>query len=345
MPVLRLGLFRGPYSDRRSPPPQYYPRDPSPPPRRARSPPPQSPEPEREALSYRDRTPPPRDYAPPMKESIHRDRSPPREPQSSTFYSRSVGPAYDAELRAPPTGPSSSRYDNQIRDGPPTGPSYRGEPVPNYSRPSPSGPSSMPPSRPRNGNPAPYRDTYREFPSSRGGRPPGQATRRSPPSVPTGPRGSSTGISYEASTPSQPRWSTPSVPRWSDRSPAGPPSSGPPPPFRGSNNSTSTTYPRTQRFNTGPASHLSSIPPIIEGGKKLPSLMDSEHERKLAQIEDEKRRLEGMIEEKQRAKRAGLREWERLERESKRDALRSELAEGHLERLSGEVGGGGGGGY
>ena len=70
--------------------------------------------------------------------------------------------------------------------------------------------------------------------------------------------------------------------------------------------------------------------------------MDSEHDRKLNQIEDEKKRLEAMIEEKQRGKRAGLRDWDRMEREAKRDALRSELAEGHLERMSGEVGGRGG---
>ena len=85
------------------------------------------------------------------------------------------------------------------------------------------------------------------------------------------------------------------------------------------------------------------MPPIVEGGKKLPSLMDPEHEKKLSQIEEEKKRLEAAIEEKQRVKRAGLRDWERLEREAKRDALRSELAEGHLERLSGDVGGGTGG--
>lgn len=47
------------------------------------------------------------------------------------------------------------------------------------------------------------------------------------------------------------------------------------------------------------------------------------------------------IEEKQRVKRQGLREWERAERESAREGLRSELAEGCLGKLSGEGVGGG----
>lgn len=42
------------------------------------------------------------------------------------------------------------------------------------------------------------------------------------------------------------------------------------------------------------------------------------------------------IEEKQKAKREGLREWERTERERTREGLKSELAEGALERMQGE---------
>lgn len=42
------------------------------------------------------------------------------------------------------------------------------------------------------------------------------------------------------------------------------------------------------------------------------------------------------IEEKQREKRRNLREWESRERESRRDGLRSELAEEALEAMSGE---------
>lgn len=44
------------------------------------------------------------------------------------------------------------------------------------------------------------------------------------------------------------------------------------------------------------------------------------------------------IEEKQKDKRRNLREWESRERESRRDGLRSELAEESLEVMSGEGG-------
>lgn len=43
-----------------------------------------------------------------------------------------------------------------------------------------------------------------------------------------------------------------------------------------------------------------------------------------------------MIDEKEVKKRQGLREWERLERETSTAALRSELADEHLKALSGE---------
>jgi predicted HTH transcriptional regulator len=83
------------------------------------------------------------------------------------------------------------------------------------------------------------------------------------------------------------------------------------------------------------------VPPVIESGKKLPSLLDPGQEKRLLQLEEDRKKLLEQIEEKEKGKRQGLREWEKLERESARDALRSELAEGHLERLSGEGGGSG----
>ena len=293
--------------ERRSP--RYYTPEITPPVRRERSPPP--PRSPQEAIPYRDRSPP------------ARDRGSSHDLRASASYSKTPISTYDNDQRGPPTGPSSSRYEIYSRDGPPTGPAYRGEPVP-YPRPSPTAAPPTAPVRQRN-EPPPYHDSrYNDPPPRRGqysGLPP---SRRSPPLVPTGPR---SGPAPYDNSPNPARWSTPQTPRWERAAPA----------FRGSNNSTSTTYPRTQRFNNT-QSHLASVPQIIEGGKKQPSLMDAEHEKKLAQIEDEKRKLEAQIEEKQRVKRAGLREWEKLERESKRDALRSELAEGHLERLSGETG-------
>jgi hypothetical protein len=114
---------------------------------------------------------------------------------------------------------------------------------------------------------------------------------------------------------------------------SGPPSFDSRPPFR-ANNSSSTTYPRTQRF----MHHVSSVPAIVPGGKLLPSGLDPASERRLAQLEEDKKKLLDQIEEKQRAKRAGLRDWERLERESAREGLKSELAEGHLNRMTGEGG-------
>lgn len=80
------------------------------------------------------------------------------------------------------------------------------------------------------------------------------------------------------------------------------------------------------------------MPAVVEGGRKLPSGLDVGHEKRLQQLEEDKRKLMEAIEEKQRIKRQGLREWEKSERESARDGLRSELAEGHLDRLAGDGG-------
>ncbi len=85
---------------------------------------------------------------------------------------------------------------------------------------------------------------------------------------------------------------------------------------------------------------MASVPAIVPGGKLLPSGLDAVSERRLAQLEEDKKRLLDQIEEKQKAKRAGLRDWERLERESAREGLKSELAEGHLDRMTGEGGSG-----
>ncbi|KAL1958332.1 hypothetical protein VTO42DRAFT_4649 [Malbranchea cinnamomea] len=103
----------------------------------------------------------------------------------------------------------------------------------------------------------------------------------------------------------------------------------PPPPFhRG--NSTSTTYPHTKRFNN----HLSGLPSIVPGGKLMPSGLDPVTEKRLAQLEADKEKLLEQIAEKQRLKRAGLREWDKLSRETATNALRSDLAEGHLQRMT-----------
>ncbi|WEW56318.1 hypothetical protein PRK78_001761 [Emydomyces testavorans] len=94
--------------------------------------------------------------------------------------------------------------------------------------------------------------------------------------------------------------------------------------------SSSATYPRTQRFTN----HLSGLPSIVPGGKPLPSSLDPSFEKRISQLEADKERLLEVIAEKQKAKRGSLREWDKLTRESATGALRSELAEGHLQRMA-----------
>ena len=142
---------------------------------------------------------------------------------------------------------------------------------------------------------------------------------------------------------------------------------GPPGSHRGFSNSTSTTYPRTQRFqnnSTGNLNgngngddgheigdrygnnnhgndddqnyrqYLSDLPAIVPGGEKEPAPFDTA---KIEKLEDEAKRLRDLIAEKQATKRQGLREWEKLEREGEGAKLRSELAEGSLRGLNGEA--------
>ena len=108
--------------------------------------------------------------------------------------------------------------------------------------------------------------------------------------------------------------------------------SGGPPPFLRHNNSTSTTYPRTQRFNNTP-NYLATAEKIVLGGKALPPL-NPEHEKRARQLEADAERIRDLITEKQKLKRSAVRDWEDRERESEREGLKSELAERHLEKLT-----------
>lgn len=78
------------------------------------------------------------------------------------------------------------------------------------------------------------------------------------------------------------------------------------------------------------------MPAIIPGGEALPSASDPAARKRLAELEEQKKKLQDQIDEKQREKRRSLREWQSKERESRRDGLRSELAEEALESMSGE---------
>ncbi len=103
-------------------------------------------------------------------------------------------------------------------------------------------------------------------------------------------------------------------------------------PFRGSNNSTSTTYPRSQRFNST-QQYLATTEKIVPGGKLLPSGLNPDQEKKLKQLEAEAEKLRLDLAEKQKTKREAVNEWEVRERESGREGLRSELAEDSLHTL------------
>lgn len=101
------------------------------------------------------------------------------------------------------------------------------------------------------------------------------------------------------------------------------------PPFRGSSNSTSTTYPRTQRFRD----HLADLPKEVPGGQKAPDLHDKS---KLLKLEEEMRRMREMIDAKEASKRQKLREWDGLESDATNAALRTDLAEQHLRSMNGD---------
>ncbi|KAL6720163.1 hypothetical protein ACLMJK_002084 [Lecanora helva] len=289
-------------------------------------------------LGYNDRSTPRRAYSPvphsPPREPVtYRTRSPP--PRDRNEYSNGTAAAKWADPHAGKSQPSSYR-DNEPRP-PPSGPAYRGS----YVRDTPpEAPSTAPismsahnrpdsasllsaPTRPRGGpsfadrgsrdhpygGPPPYRGGRAPPASSFHGPPPRQQNESRPPPDHTsyGPRSS-----YHGPPPSH------EAPYRA------------PPPFR-SNNSSSTTYPRTQRFN-----HLASSPSIKEGGEALPSLVDPAARKRLAELEEGRKKLMDQIEEKQREKRRNLREWETRERESRRDGLRSEMAEEALEAMSGD---------
>ncbi|KAI9891681.1 MAG: hypothetical protein M1814_002431 [Vezdaea aestivalis] len=241
-----------------------------------------------------------------------RDRSPPQKRVDD--YPRNDGPqdrkqsCFDA---TPERGPRANGFSQSLSREPPTGPSRR------YDSPvstPPTGPatsvpvSSAPP--PRSGN-VNLLSAPREPRGGGGGRviiPRRESHHNGPP--PEFRRGGPSGYS---------------------RGPR--PSFGGPPMFR-SNNSSSTTYPRSQRFNNP----LNDLPRILPGGKTNPAFDVSD---KLKKLEADKQKLEEVLAEKETKKRAALRDWDRLERDSMRETLRAELADEQIKTLSGEGGSGG----
>ena len=290
---------------------------------------------------YRDRSPPRRRYtppaaiSPPRESKVYRQRSPPPPRQRDSpplhrerndFRNGSSANAWSERQAATP---QESAYRTSDARGPPNGPPYNGS----YARDPPPGPPLAPISMSAHNRP-------------------GSAALLS---APTRPRG---GPSFERGAPREASYNGPPPRRGSHHQQSAPyhqgpprhshsydserPSRGPPaqfdgrPPFR-PNNSSSTTYPRTQRFHP----QLSGLPSVVPGGKLAASSLDPAAEKRLAQLEEDRKRLLEAIEEKQKGKRKGLREWERVEGERRRDGLRSELAEASLERMQGEVEGDG----
>ncbi|KAL8947594.1 MAG: hypothetical protein Q9222_006146, partial [Ikaeria aurantiellina] len=272
------------------------------PPRRARSPPPIR-SPPRE---YRQRSPPPsrRRESPPRVRDDYRDGPPPSS-RGEAYQSVPTGPSYrNGESRPPPTGPTSQ--DRFVREAPsPSGPPSAPISMSAHNRPS-SASLLQAPTRPRVGGYA----------------------RDHPPREPTygAPRGRGGG--YHNSGPPPPRHS------YDSRSPPDGPSAsytraGPPPqssssnhnpssydtpvhrpPFR-TNNSSSTTYPRTQRFNT----HTADLSRPVPGGSLNTTGLDPQAEKRLKELDEQKQKLLEIINEKQAGKRKALREWERGEAE------------------------------
>lgn len=311
----------------------------------------------------------PRPRSPYRARSIERERSPPppprREPpvpirEREPFPNGSpitpaptppTGPRNgDATFaRAPPTGPAATTNRNFAYPAmsPPLGPASS---IPMSAHTRAGNPILSAPSRPRGGGRGGFGGGLaRDFqPYDSAGAPP-LGPRRG--SGAWGPRGGGPGPVGYGGPPSGPR--------------------GGPPPFRGSTNSTSTTYPRTQRFNnpippTGPAAaaaataaspggpaiptgpagmaslkvtnsvvaaHLADLPTIVPGGIRQKDLVDTS---RLLKLEDESRKLREVIAEREAVGRRGKRDWERLERDGDTISLRAELADEHLRSLNGE---------
>jgi hypothetical protein len=253
-------------------------------------------------------------YMSPARSPSRRRDSPSRDPERDRDY-RPIGAAPrenspyrngdTPQTRLPPSGPSGNRNLSISVISPPSGPSAN-SPVSAHNR--FNNPILSAPSRPRGG---------------RGG--PGFG-----------------GPGFGGYPPRD--FSGPTPPRRRDFS--GPPprggyGAGPSPRgghfnsgFRGSTNSTSTTYPRSQRFDTA-STHLADLATVIPGGQKLPP-RDAAADAKIKRLEEEAERLKTQITEKQKTQRVNMREWNRMSQETESARLRAEFAEENLARINGE---------
>lgn len=163
-------------------------------------------------------------------------------------------------------------------------------------------------------------------------------------SAPTRPRGASgySGRDPTWSTSSTPRRapSTPHAPHASHAPPTGPRhryAYSPPahdlhraPSYRHSSNAP-VSHQRSAKVN-----YLATLPAVINGGRLLPLAFEFAIEKRLMSLKADEGKLVEQVLDKQMLKRQGLRDWDRLQRESALNALRSELAEAHLQRMTEE---------
>jgi hypothetical protein len=163
-------------------------------------------------------------------------------------------------------------------------------------------------------------------------------------SAPTRPRGVSGYSSRD------PTWSTSSTPRRGPSTPHAPhaphaPPTGPrnryaySPPAHDLHRGPS--YRHNSNAPVGPqrstkVNYLATLPTVINGGRLLPLVFDFSIEKRLMNLKADEEKLVEQVLEKQLLKRQGLRDWDRLQRESALNALRSELAEVHLQRMTEE---------
>lgn len=129
--------------------------------------------------------------------------------------------------------------------------------------------------------------------------------------------------------------STPPVSRGSNLMSSGPGTELHQHTFHRQNSIANTGYSRAPRLTN----YLAGLCTIIPGGKAFPPYLEFATEKRLAQLETDKTRLFDQSMQKQESKRSEMRNWDRLDRESSISTLRSELAEGQLQRITGGEGG------
>lgn len=243
---------------------------------------------------------------------FYRDRDSTRHPEAiHSERGPSNADRPESELSEPVQSRSGSHIPTQprntgIRQSPPSGPSHGPKTIPSQPRSSHNTSFLSAPTRPRRGPPGSRDGPWPSAPMARRG-----PSMTAPHPTPSGPRASF----------------TPPVPGGNFRHPGS------------RQNSTAPVV--SSSPVSKPPNHLVGLYTLIPGGRTLPSALDGATEKRLSQLESDQEKLLEQMAESQRLKRAGLRDWDRLDHESSICALKSDLAEGHLQRMADEAIGGG----